>query len=714
MRKRSTLTLIAALWSLLPCTANSPVTPVVFNGVSLRDPIGLSMCMLEDPAGRMDLNAAMAADHYSCGTAAIPNLGTTRSAYWIRFDLENNSAERTVVAQLMEPDIDEVDVYLSNDRGEIHLSHAGKARLAPPTDRFAADMAFQIPLGPGQRGTIYFRVRSVKQLQVPIVLLTSADVVRDHGIKRGFIGAFIGIMLVMALYNLFVYFSIRDRSYLTYVIYLLFVGATQLSFLGMLPLNQWPGTLWLSGRTSVLLTVLTAIAASEFMKRFIHVKEHLPRISRFTPLFYVLLLSAPLLDLTGFPVTGYNLAQAMAGLFATYLLMEAGIIAYRGSRPAMFFIAAWCLFLTGVIVFILKDVRVLPYNALTKHLMPLGSVLEVVLLSFGLADKINILRREKERSQADALRISLENERIIREQNTMLEQKVDERTHELRESNDHLKRTQTQLVNAEKMASLGQLTAGIAHEINNPVNFISSNIPPLRRNIGEMMDVLKRYRDMGIHLDTPEVQAIRAEEQDLGIDDSIAETADILNSIENGAGRTAEIVRGLRNFSRLDEGDLKIADINEGVRSTLAVLSPHIRDKVKIELDLGALPAVECFPGKLNQVLMNVLTNASQAVKANHPEGGGTVKVTTRTTGDFITITISDNGPGFPEEVKTRMFEPFYTTKGVGEGTGLGLSIAYGIMEKHNGSIEAESRPGEGAEFRLILPIEHTKAAKRA
>jgi hypothetical protein len=246
------------------------------------------------------------------------------------------------------------------------------------------------------------------------------------------------------------------------------------------------------------------------------------------------------------------------------------------------------------------------------------------------------------------------------------------------------------------------------------VNFISSNIPPLRRNINEMMDVLQRYRAIGSQLKEPEIQRLREVEADLGIDDSIAETTAILNSIESGAGRTAEIVRGLRNFSRLDEADLKSADINEGLRSTIAVLSPQVRDRVKIELDLGALPVVECYPGKLNQVFMNLLTNAAQACRQRFPDGGGNITVRTRTVKDHIEVIISDNGPGFTPEIQARMFEPFFTTKGVGEGTGLGLSIAYGIIEKHHGTIEAESGPGPGATFRMQLPLLQRQASIRA
>jgi two-component system, NtrC family, sensor kinase len=353
---------------------------------------------------------------------------------------------------------------------------------------------------------------------------------------------------------------------------------------------------------------------------------------------------------------------------------------------------------------------VLPFNTLTQYAMPIGSGVEGILLSFGLADRINTLRKEKERSQADALAASLENQRIIREQNAMLEEKVAKRTQDLQESNEHLKRTQTQLVNAEKMASLGQLTAGIAHEINNPINFITSNIMPLKRNISEIVEVMQEYRSLEPQAAAEGLKKLKDREKKLGIDESIEELEDIIGSISEGSKRTAEIVRGLRNFSRLDEDDLKDTDLKEGLKNTLALLAPNLRDKVTVRTDYGDIPLVECFPGKVNQVFMNVLTNAIQATLARPDITDREIVVTTSRVDDLVRVDISDNGIGMSEDVKARMFDPFFTTKPVGEGTGLGLAIVYGIIEDHKGRIQVESLPGAGTTVTILLPIRHTKA----
>ena len=514
-------------------------------------------------------------------------------------------------------------------------------------------------------------------------------------------------MLVMAVYNLFIFLSIRDRSYMFYVLYILSVLAAQLAFVGITPVVVAPSLTFLASKASILLTTVTAICASEFLRHFLHTHERLPSFSRATRWFYAAFGVGLALDLAGARIAGYQVIQLVSALFACYLLAQAYLISRQGYRPGTYFLIAWSVFLLGVMTFVMKDWGLLPYTGVTRYMMPLGSVAEVVFLSFGLADRINVLRQEKERSQAEALHVSRENEKIIREQNVVLEKKVHERTRALQESNDHLKRTQTQLVDAEKMASLGQLTAGIAHEINNPVNFITSNIAPLRRDLDDLLEVLAAYRALGGRVPPEVLDPVLSLEKELDIDISIEELAEIIGSIAEGADRTAEIVRGLRNFSRLDEDDLKAADLNEGIRSTITVLGPQLRDQVELVMDLGELPKVECYAGKLNQVFMNILTNAVQAL-GDRTDGRIVVRSKVLD-GDSVEIRFRDNGPGMPDHVRSRIFEPFYTTKEVGEGTGLGLSIAYNIVDKHHGTIQVESSVGMGTEFKIILPVDQPR-----
>lgn len=271
---------------------------------------------------------------------------------------------------------------------------------------------------------------------------------------------------------------------------------------------------------------------------------------------------------------------------------------------------------------------------------------------------------------------------------------------ELQTALDKLKATQTRLVESEKMATLGQLTAGIAHEINNPINFVSSNIAPLKRDLADLKELLDIY----INIDEKDFQAdlkrARQYFEEIEANYLFEEIAELLRGIEEGALRTKDIVRSLRNFSRIDESEFKYADVAAGIDSTLLLLKNQLKRRISIKKDFAKAQKIECQPGKLNQVFMNILTNAAQAI-----EGEGEIRIKTAIEGEYMRIEISDDGPGMPEDVRKKVFEPFFTTKDAGKGTGLGLSISRGIIEAHDGFIEVESKPGEGTTFIIRIPV---------
>jgi signal transduction histidine kinase len=312
--------------------------------------------------------------------------------------------------------------------------------------------------------------------------------------------------------------------------------------------------------------------------------------------------------------------------------------------------------------------------------------------------------------------ISIENARLyknLEEYNRNLEVKVEKRTTEISQKNEqlniqkeelratleNLKLSQVQLVQSEKMASLGQLVAGIAHEINNPVTYITAGVDSLKTNIEDVRKVLDIY-----HKITPGNVKSRLKEIDnlkekVEYNQAIKEINKLIESIQNGTKRTTEIVKGLRTFSRLDEDILKMADIHEGLDSTLILLHNKYKNRIEIIKNYGDLPFVECYPGQLNQVFMNILANAIDAI-----EDSGTITITTSFENKIISIKISDTGKGIEENLKEKIFEPFYTTKEPGKGTGLGLSISHGIIEKHKGKISLRSEVGKGSEFVITLP----------
>jgi len=265
---------------------------------------------------------------------------------------------------------------------------------------------------------------------------------------------------------------------------------------------------------------------------------------------------------------------------------------------------------------------------------------------------------------------------------------------------ENLRLAQSQLIQSEKMASVGVLTAGIAHELNNPINFVSGNVNPLRRDVNDLFSIISKYDDIiqaeKLGGDFSDVEALKDK-----VDYSflIKEIVNLLEGIEEGALRSSQIVKGLRSFSRLDEEKCQIYDIHEGIDSSLILLHNKIKNRIKVHKDYGDFDQVECYPSKFNQVIMNILTNSVQAI-----EGKGEIVVQTIGSDLGIKIIIKDSGKGMTPDVKEHIFEPFFTTKDVGKGTGLGLSISFGIIEQHHGNIDVISEPGKGAEFIISLP----------
>lgn len=302
--------------------------------------------------------------------------------------------------------------------------------------------------------------------------------------------------------------------------------------------------------------------------------------------------------------------------------------------------------------------------------------------------------------------ISLENARLYEN----LDEKVRARTFQLNRKNEELahtlsqlQSTQSQLLQSEKMASLGQLTAGIAHEINNPINFISGNVSPLTRNVEELRQLYERVKALPHQPDLGKaLQELDTFRKQIDADFLFEEIDMMLTGIRDGAIRTQQIVAGLQHFSRSDESRFRPLDIHEGIESTLTLLNNKIKDRITLVRNYGTLPPVEGLPGKLNQAFMNILSNGIQAIG-----GKGQLTITTGVQGEEAYIFFRDSGPGVPEELKNRIFEPFFTTKEVGQGTGLGLSITYGIIEQHKGRIEVDNPVGGGAEFRIFIPISH-------
>lgn len=275
---------------------------------------------------------------------------------------------------------------------------------------------------------------------------------------------------------------------------------------------------------------------------------------------------------------------------------------------------------------------------------------------------------------------------------------LEQQNQELAKRKAELERLQAQIIHSEKMASLGQLAAGVAHELNNPAAFIYGNMDLLKEYTGKLARLLASF-DQALLTDD-DARKVTAIKADVQYEKLMSELSSVITDCNEGAERIGDIVKNLRLFCRLDEPEISSVNLNESIDSTLRILSRYYSGQICLLRDYGELPLVECYAGQLNQVWTNLLVNAAQAIDRD-----GEVRISTRRTGDSVVVVITDSGCGISPENLSRIFDPFFTTKPVGEGTGLGLSIIYGIIEKHKGTIRAESVGGEGTRFTISIPI---------
>jgi two-component system NtrC family sensor kinase len=300
--------------------------------------------------------------------------------------------------------------------------------------------------------------------------------------------------------------------------------------------------------------------------------------------------------------------------------------------------------------------------------------------------------------------------RFIEHSLELMSSELNERNDELRAKLEEqvklvksLEETQAQLLQSEKMASIGQLAAGVAHEINNPIGFVQSNLGTLDTYIKDMFQILDVYQAVEEILpdQEPLIQNLKSLKQQLDLEYLKEDTPNLLKESKEGIIRVSKIVQDLKDFSHVNATEWHWADLHVGLDSTLNIVWNELKYKAEVIKEYGEIPEAQCLLSQLNQVFMNLLVNAAHAIKEH-----GTITLRTGTEGERIYVEVADTGKGMPMEVQKRIFEPFYTTKPVGKGTGLGLSLAYNIVKKHHGEIEVKSEVGKGTTFRIWIPLQ--------
>ena len=691
------------------------VTPLIINKDDQSVEVKGHSYLFTDTAGKLTKQDIIKPGIKWFTTKKTPVYQVIRGNLWMKFTVVNEGNDRFLFLDLPYSNISKLSFYkmqsdtlqLLEEEGNIYPFYSRKSSTP--------DFVFNVNTPTNTSDTFFLKITSDHPLLLPLLLVNEKHLRDSDSFQTIVIGIYLGILLALFFYNFFLFVSTRDRSYLAYILFLLFLGLAQLTLSGHTFKYLWPGYPNFNTYALTITSALAGITGIYFGMFFLLMNQYLPHVRKYFIGLNGLYVLSIVFSLAGNNYISYYLLNFCGIAGGVSLLIASIYIGYKGYKPAYFYVIAWIIFLIGIVILSLRNINVLPYNGFTTYILYAGSAIEAILLSIALADKINVLRKEKEVSQLEALQAARENEKLVLEQNIVLERKVSERTGELQSANTQLndafsvlKDAQIQLVEAEKMASLGQLTAGIAHEINNPINFVKSNIKPLLLDLNDLFEVIDEYGKLHhqqLEALPASLTSIKQLQTSFDMDFLRTEIYSLMKGIEDGADRTAEIVRGLRNFSRLDESLIKTVNIHEGLDSTLIILRNLLPENISIVKNFNADGEIECFPGKLNQVFMNILNNSIQAVKQKKDiTKQEQIIITTRDLeNDSIEISIKDTGPGMSPEVKQKVFDPFFTTKEVGEGTGLGLAIVFKIIQEHHGKIEVVTAEGQGAEFIITL-----------
>jgi signal transduction histidine kinase len=683
--------------------------------------IGSSSEILEDKDNVLTIEAVMHSDKFKKINRRIPNLGLTNSSFWIKFQLTNLTDESHLLIELAEPTVDEVTLYrifLDSSYAETKIS---ENEVFSSRKYFDPNYLFDINIPKGETRTFFIKVISKQQIQLPLFVGTQLTILHSIKFKDIFSGMYFGLMLIMIFYNLFIYITVRDKSYFFYVVYIAVMLLTQASSQGYTFQLLWPNNTWMAIHSLFLFPAIAGMTFIEFTKVFLEMRKNLPKMWRGTFIIQFFYLIGIVTTLTSYHIFGYKLIELTAGFISIYMLIAAALLS-RKYRPARFYLIAWTIFLAGVIVFVLKDFEVLPYNNFTRYGMQIGSAIETVLLSFALADRINILRKEKEVAQANELKERLEKQQILEQQNSRLEREVSGATQELRKKNTvlntmnskleqtlkALKEAQLKLVQTEKMSAVVQLSAGMAHEINNAMHITRQSHDSIEKGIKDLNTLNKHYQEINwdaIDL-KKQLQSHRNLSKEMDLDYLLVELADMLKTASFGVNKTVGICNQLASYSQINQEEFRPISLKENMNALLKLVEFSLIGEIRIDKDFEGLPMINCYGRALNLTFQNVLKNAVQAIhEKGIPENEGIIKISIRQVENMVVIKFTDNGVGMNKETKSRAFDLFYTSKEIGQGRGLGLADAYSTLKNHDGFIEIESEIGKGSVVSLIFPI---------
>ena len=768
------LAMLVCIFYAVGAQAQTP--PIVVDKAFAERAIGLDLDVFEDKSAQRtlaDIRSPALAQQFTAHTKASPSFGFTNSAYWLRFAVQD---QRSPIEQLQAGDllltlnfglIDKLDLWCFDTAGKQQL-HQRAGDHVPPKDWPLATVEPTFVLPPSV-ASCWMRVQSGSSLQMPLLLRTRAVYNSTHLNSSIFQALYYGALLVMIAYNGLVAVATRSWAYGTYTIFLFSFGLFQASFSGLGYSLLWPGAIGWADSALLLFLAAPGIFSTTFALILLEVKQVSKRLWKLG-IFVIVAMSTAVLFIPFAPyATVIRVLYAFVPFWAIFLIASGVVLSWRGFRVAQIFLAAWIVFILAGLIVIGRGLGVLPINSFTLNALQIGSALEFVLLSFSLSERIKTWQKK----------LLFAEQKIVedlRNSEHVLEQKVEKRTAELSQTNaalteakqaaekalEELKTTQAQLVQSEKLASLGVLVDNVAHELNSPIGAVKSSGQTITESLGEalahmpkifeLLEAMPRglftqlvsqphrpqqalssreertqVRALALQLQEAGVQhsaeakarmLMRFQAQDRALEylpllthphsDFILQTANTIASIVHGASninnaveRVTRIVYALKAFSAADNSAAMMpSSLQDGLEKALQLYKNRLQNGVQLVTRFDAIAMVRCLPDDLIQVWSHLLLNALLAMKVD-----GVLSLSIRQEGDFALVSVADTGRGITDEIKDKIFEPFFTTRTSGEGSGLGLAIVKKIIDKHRGRIEVQTQAEGGTCFTVYLPF---------
>ncbi len=659
--------IIILLLIISPFIANADLQTITLEQDKNHYKLGRSLYILEDKTGNINIDNIVR-NEYDSGFIKneidVPNYGYTSSAYWIKFEISNpEKVSKEMYLEIGFPFLDYIELYIPGAENKIQKKTAGMHYSFDKRELKYKNFIFKINVTPGNN--LYFiRVKSSSSMNLPLVLQTPGYFAENSINEYIVLGLYYGILAVMILYNLFVFFSIRDKNYIYYILYIISNLLLFMSVDGIAVQYFWPDNTWWAKITIPFFIFLNVFTIPQFCRSFLDLKKMAPAVNKILLFLMVFSLAGMVMTTTIDYTIAMRLSIITAGIGAPLCLTSGIYCVIRGYKPARYYVIAWTCFLFGGQLILLQNAGFLPFNFLTRHGIQVGSIAEVILLSFALGDRINIFKEEKEKAQARTLEIQ-------KNATENLEKKVAERTQELKEANESLKELDKLKTN---------FFANISHEIRTPLTLILSPVESvLQGDYGEK------------------------------IDNSFFE------NLQRNAIRLLKLINNLLDFSKIESGlmDMKIqeTDIVSFLRNYTGTVHSAAESK-KIELSFfSANHTVPLFIDleKMDKIIMNLFSNSLKFT-----DKGGFIKVTVEDDDTNCYIGFEDSGIGIPSDKIDIIFDRFSQADSGStrqyEGTGIGLALVKEFVELHCGAISAKSRfiedtPADhGTSFTVTIP----------